>query len=193
MNTRRAPRKLVPITPAIRQEILRNCASDFVAIKAALTKRPKVVARLREVRALILRYPNNLDMDNYRASKPEATTPNPHTCGTTMCIAGWYGAVRPGWRYIKADVDSNAWRNADHLPNNLQRGDELKSCSTLLCNDLFGADNDYLLDGDIDHLIGPADAWPLPFADAYADAPEGSRERARVTAERIDFFLATGA
>ena len=58
---------------------------------------PEEIARLDEVREIVLAKPKRLRMDGWHFGKwtPEHTPEEEHSCGSAHCIAGWLQALSP--------------------------------------------------------------------------------------------------
>jgi hypothetical protein len=127
---------------------------------------------LRRVQKHILAEPRRLNMDCLLDSVSVERKTNP-PCGTVGCIAGWAAFLTQG---AAAHVSSESWLGAQ---------DALALTSEQALR-LF-VEPKYAVEKS---LYYGDETWPLKFARKYLSA-KTARQRAKVTAARIDHFIAT--
>lgn len=126
------------------------------------------VELLNRVKQHILEEPRRLDMDTIKCKVDPTLEKNP-PCGTVGCIAGWATILSPDFeRKISPE-----WENEQ----------ELLGISQEQAYRLFTEPKFRLIRGE---GLG----WPADLADAYRVA-NTAKERAEVTARRIDRFIET--
>ena len=142
-----------------------------------LTKEAKQL--LRRVKKHILEEPRRLNMDTLGCRVYSEDGP---PCGTVACIAGWTAVLTK--KQLPAQDDVDGWREL--LCNAWEKATQKLGLSQEESQRLFAEPRFY---GNKNYDYGE-NTWPTRFAVRYLKA-ERSETRARVTAERIEHFIAT--
>lgn len=150
------------------------------------------VRRLRAIQKRILKRPRGLDM-NYFARIPDtselALENAPPICGTVLCIAGQAvdiaGEFKPIFDYVSGFGTVKFARNVINKDGHVFEYTDAAMMALGLTEPqalrLFYVDN-----------------WPRQFGHRYDASDNGRRnmknlaERAKITSERIDYFIKTG-
>ncbi len=144
------------------------------------------VKLLKQIRKDILKYPEQFHMASWFNLIP--TVPR---CGTTACIAGWA---------VTRTLDGDSPRKAIQKLNRLIPG-----CAKIKGYELdAGADFSSIVTGlamaflQLEHAqadkLFHVRNWPKDWQEKYYGGPltlSGTKRRAKVTAQRIDFFIKT--
>lgn len=135
------------------------------------------VKLLEQVKAMILKFPEHVNMDMWSEGTLIADKQSAPLCGTAGCIAGWALAVEHGALTKEFVMDNNIAEAAAELLGLLSSGAEI--------------DIEAMKGFEADRLFY-TELWPTEFRLAYYDTPARSSYRGQVVADRIDHFIATG-
>lgn len=131
---------------------------------------------LSRVKALIFEEPKRLDMDQWGFRSSDSAP----ACGTVACIAGWADlvaapALETGLKRAWSPDGKKRLRGEVFLPRNVPgKASKLLGLREELTSRMF--------------YVG---YWPFQFWTRHASA-KTPRQRAKVTCERIDHFIANG-
>lgn len=141
---------------------------------------------LLKVKAAILEEPKRLDMSDWAMSEfdmkllPEDIQP---PCNTVACIAGWAISIHNnifGEELYTLVKSKPAQYAAEGVYDHYHFGPHFEAKGLL-----------ELTEEQADSLFY-REYWPLQFRAPYTNAAQGSILRAKLAADRIDHFIATG-
>ena len=124
--------------------------------------------KLLRIKASILKHPGQFVMHSY-FSKLNSLGKQATGCGTAACIAGWAIANEYKDKTLK-EVTTGDWR---YFIEPLEKAVQILDINLPQSYRLFNQDN-----------------WPDEFKDAWWEA-KTAKQRAKVAADRIDFFIKT--
>jgi hypothetical protein len=162
-------------------------------MKPKLSK--KAIALLRKVQKTITEEPNRLCMGSWGQQSTEDTIkvsdyksgkwierPTP-ACGTVGCIAGWTAILGlPKDELPIIQIKGRDMVDVAEIDDVEEKAAELLGLDAQDAQALF-----YLNNWDIVKSMGYK-SWPKQFDEAYGKA-ETAEERAKVTCDRIDYFI----
>ena len=134
--------------------------------------------RLRQIKKWLLEKPGKFNMETWV-----------NYCGTTCCIGG-KGAILAGYARIPRVRDGEEnW--GDLIPTRLgKRVNEAEKADPIMCWDPMYRKSLRLTIAE-SHRLFDVEKWPAKFKNAYWEAYEPV-DQAKVAAQRIDHFIATG-